>query len=97
MLAVVELRMERVLPRPRVGLLARMLRLEALPITTQPGSSEPVYLLPAGAEVHISICVHQVRPRCAISTTQAGPCCRRRCAWEHAWTCWLEWASVSSC
>ena len=52
--------MERVMPRPRVGLLARMLRLEALRTRTQPDSCEPVHLLPAGAEVHISISVYQV-------------------------------------
>ena len=52
--------MERVLPRPRVGLLARMLRLEVLRTRKQPNSCEPVHLLPAGEEVHISISVYQV-------------------------------------
>ena len=74
-LAVVEVRMERVLPRPRVGLLARMLRLEALPLTTVPDSPEPVHLLPAGAEVHISISMHQARTVRQLTFAQPGPCC----------------------
>ena len=100
MLAVLELRMERVLPRPRVGLLARMLRLEALPTTMQPGSCEPVHLLPAGAELHISISVHQVRMlrRVELSRRQghiAGACASSGHAWTAGWSnpcesCWAH-------
>lgn len=77
--------MERVLPRPRVGLLARMLRLEALPTTMQTGSSAPLHLLPAGAEVHISISVHQVGLlRLVKSLRRQGHAASGVCAHAHA-------------
>ena len=53
--------MEQVLPRPRAGLLARMLRLAPLPAAAAPGCDRPVHLLPAGAEVHMTLLVHQAR------------------------------------
>ena len=53
--------MEQVLPRPRAGLMARMLRLAPLPAAAASGCDRPVHLLPAGAEVHMTLLVHQAR------------------------------------
>ena len=64
-LAIVKLRMEQVLPRPRTGLLARMMRLAPLLVEQQAGCAEPVHLLPAGAEIHMSLHVFQERAGCS--------------------------------
>ena len=47
--------LEEILPRPKAGLLSRMLRLADVGLVTSPGAMEPVYLLHPGGEYHIGV------------------------------------------
>lgn len=52
---VVCISLEEVLPRPKAGLLSRMLRLADVSLVACEGFQEPVYLLHPGGEYHIGV------------------------------------------
>ena len=52
---VVCISLEEILPRPKAGLLSRMLRLADVSLVANPTSLEPVYLLHPGGEYHIGV------------------------------------------
>ena len=52
---VVCISLEEILPRPKAGLLSRMLRLADVSLVASPTSVQPVYLLHPGGEYHIGV------------------------------------------
>ena len=52
---VVCISLEEILPRPKAGLLSRMLRLADVTLVTSPDTMEPLYLLHPGGEYHIGV------------------------------------------
>lgn len=52
---VVCISLEEILPRPKAGLLSRMLRLADVSLVSSPNTVQPVYLLHPGGEYHIGV------------------------------------------
>ena len=52
---VVCISLEEVLPRPKAGLLSRMLRLADVSLVSSPNTLQPVYLLHPGGEYHLGV------------------------------------------
>lgn len=52
---VVCISLEEVLPRPKAGLLSRMLRLADVSLVSSPNTVQPVYLLHPGGEYHVGV------------------------------------------
>lgn len=52
---VVCVSLEEILPRPKAGLLSRMLRLADVSVVASQDSHEPVYLLHPGGEYHLGV------------------------------------------
>lgn len=64
--------LEEVLPRPKAGLLSRMLRLADVPLAASQHSQGPVYLLHPGAEYHITVSIHHPPSGQAVQVQQVA-------------------------